>query len=501
MTFTVVTRGLGKDYGETRALDAVDTEFHGGDVHALMGENGSGKSTLVKLLSGAIRPTRGEILFDSEAVHFDTPHVAQARGVGTIFQDPALVPDLTVAQNIVLGKERRIAPGLLGGNPEREAKRWLDLLQADVAVDTPVRQLSLARKQLVAIAKALSNQSRLIIFDEPTAALGDSETEHLLAQIGQLRDRGLAIIYISHRIAEVQRIADRITVLKDGRVTSAAQESLEYDDIVRLMVGREPGELFPEVDPPQERVVLRARDLTSRDGFVKVEAIDLHAGEVLGIAGLEGSGRDVLARLLGGVERPESGVLELDGTPLAKPRPAAAVRRGLSYVPPDRRRQSVVDSFSIANSITQSALWRFVRAGLIHTRQERRTAGDLAQLMGVKTPDIRANILTLSGGNQQKVVLARGVAARSKVLVCDEPTAGVDVGARADIYGQFAQFARDGLGIVISSSDMLELIGMCHRILVVCEGRVASVVTGSEATEEILMAAQLPKARPPLQHD
>ncbi len=492
MSFTVSTHGLGKDYGETRALDEVDVEFRAGEVHALIGENGSGKSTLVKLLSGAIRITRGEILIDGEVVHFASPHDAQGQGVGTIFQDPALVPDLTVAQNIGLGKERRIAPGFLASTTRREAQQWLDLIQADVGLDTPVGNMSIAGKQLVAIAKALSNRSRLLIFDEPTAALGDNETEHLLAQIKQLRAHGQAIVYISHRIAEVQRIADRITILKDGRVTCAARKGLNHDEIIRLMIGREPDDLFPALDPPQDRVVLRARELRSRDGLVQVDHIDLHAGEVVGIAGLDGSGRDILARLLGGVERPETGRLELDGAQLSRPGPASAVRRGLSYVPPDRRRQAIVDSFSIARSITQSALWRFVRAGFVRTSHENRSARELAQRMGVKTQDVTANILTLSGGNQQKVVLARGVAARSKVMVCDEPTAGVDVGARGDIYRQFAELARQGLAIVLSSSDMLELIGMCHRIVVICEGRITAVVPGHEATEERLLAAQLP---------
>ncbi|MCW2902813.1 MAG: D-ribose transporter ATP-binding protein [Streptosporangiaceae bacterium] len=492
MTITVTTRDLGKSYGDTRALDAVDLELFAGEVHALMGENGSGKSTMVKLLSGVIRPSRGEILVDGQVVHFASPHEARERGIGTIFQDPALVPDLTVVQNLALGKERRAAPGILGRTSRREAQEWLDLIQADVDPEARVRTLSIAGKQLVAIAKALSDRSRLLIFDEPTAALGDTESEHLLTQIDQLRKQGLGVVYISHRIAEVQRISDRVTVLKDGRVTCAGAEGLGRDEIIRLMIGRDPDDLFPTLDTPRDRVVLRASGLRSRDGSLDVEAFDLHAGEVVGIAGLDGSGRDTLARLLGGVERPASGTLELDGEVLKRPDPARSVRRGLSYVPPDRRRQAVVDSFSIARSITQSALWRFVRGGLVRTREENRTARDLATRMGVKTKDVSANVLTLSGGNQQKVVLARAVAAQSKVLVCDEPTAGVDVGARSDIYDQFAELARKGLGIVLSSSDMLELIGMCHRIVVICEGQITEVVPGHEATEERLLAAQLP---------
>lgn len=492
MSIAVVARGLGKSYGDTRALDALDLELRGGEVHAVMGENGSGKSTMVKLLSGVIRPSRGSLTIDGQDVQLATPQDAIEHGIGTIFQDSSLVPDLTVGQNILLGKEKRVVRGLLARTARREAQHWLDQIQADVDIDSSARSLTIAGQQLVAIARALSNRSRLLIFDEPTAALGDAETEHLLAQIDQLRGQGLGVVYISHRIAEVQRISDKVTILKDGKVTSAARQGLDRDDIIRLMIGREPDELFPSVPPAQERVVLRARGLRSRDGLLHVDELDVRAGEVVGIAGLEGSGRDVLARLLGGVERPVAGTVELDGELLRRTTPAASVRRGLAYVPPDRRHQAIVDGFSIARSITQTAVWRFVRGGLIRTREERRAAVDLAGVMGVKTADVSNGILTLSGGNQQKVVLARALAARASVLVCDEPTAGVDVGARGDIYARFADLAHDGLGVVLSSSDMLELIGMCHRIVVVCEGRVVDVVLGAEATEERLLAAQLP---------
>lgn len=493
-TITVEVEHLSKTYGETRALRDVSLRFSGGEVHALMGENGSGKSTLVKLISGIVDPTDGRILVDGSPVSFSGPRDAMAAGIGTIHQDTALVPHLTVAQNIVLGKEPRSFPGVLGRGGRAIAQKWLDAIQAEISPDQPAGTLSIAGKQLVAIAKALSNQSRLLIFDEPTAALGDAETEHLLAQIDALRSRGIGIVYISHRISEVRRMADRLSVLKDGQLTHSGPDTVEEDEIVRLMIGREPDALFPELPAPRESIVLEGRGLRSASGLVDVPEFAVRHGEVVGIAGLDGSGRDVLARLLGGVERPAEGSLRVDGEELPKPSPVRAIRSGISFVPPDRRRQAIVDEFSIARTITQSSIWKFARGGVLGVRREYARAAAVGREMGVKTPDFRNGILTLSGGNQQKAVLSRAIVAESKVLVCDEPTAGVDVGARADIYGRFAQLATAGLGIVLSSSDMVELIGMCHRIVVIREGRVSEIVPASEATEERLIAAQLPQS-------
>lgn len=486
--------GLTKTYGETRALTDVSLSFRGGEVHALMGENGSGKSTLVKLVSGIVPPTAGRILLDGEEVSFSGPADAIGRGIGTIHQDSMLVPDLTVAQNIVLGHERRSMPGFLAKGTRAVAQRWLDAIQADISPDTPAGSLSIAGKQLVAIAKALSNESRLLFFDEPTAALGDAETEHLLAQIDAMRAQGIGIVYISHRIAEVRRIADRISVLKDGRLTHTGTESLDEDAIIRLMIGREPDALFPDLAAPSDQPLIEARGIKSSDGIVDVERFVAKKGEVVGIAGLDGSGRDTLARILGGVERPADGTIELGGEELRRTSPSRAVQAGITFVPPDRRRQAIIDEFSIARTMTQSAIWKFVSIGMIRLRDELRRALQAGTQLGVKSPDFTNGILTLSGGNQQKAVLARALVAESKLLVCDEPTAGVDVGARADIYGQFAALAEEGLGIVLSSSDMVELMGMCHRIVVIREGRVSADIPASEATEERLLAAQLPIA-------
>lgn len=490
----VEVRGISKAYGETKALTDVSVGFAAGEVHALMGENGSGKSTLVKLISGIVSPTSGEVAMAGERVVFSTPREAISRGIGTIHQDSAIIPELTVAQNILLGHERKAMPGVLAPGARASAKGWLDAIQADIDPDAVAGRLSVAGKQLVAIAKALSNESRVLIFDEPTAALGDAETDHLLSQIGALRSRGIAIVYISHRIAEVKRLADRISVLKDGRLTHTGENTLDEADIIRLMIGREPDALFPTLQPPQPQVVLEASGMTSADGLIDVPAFEVRRGEVVGIAGLEGSGRGTLARLLGGVERAKSGTLAVNGRMINRPTPSTSVAAGISFVPPDRRRQAVIDQFSVARTMTQSSIRRFATVGVLRLRAEFSRARDTAQQMGVKSPDIRQSILTLSGGNQQKAILARALVAESDVLVCDEPTAGVDVGARADIYGRFAELASDGLGIVLSSSDMVELIGMCHRIVVIREGRISEVMPASEATEERLMAAQLPRA-------
>lgn len=491
---TVTTEGLAKTYGETRALRPIDIEFRAGEVHALMGENGSGKSTLVRLISGVVTPSAGRVLINGQPVALTSPREAISQGIGTIHQDSAIVPTLTVAQNITLGHEARALPGVLRRGVNATARRWLDAIQADIRPETPAGELTIAGQQLVAIAKALSNESRLLILDEPTASLGDAETEHLLAQIDALRARGIGIIYISHRISEVKRIADRISVLKDGQLTHSGPNTLQEDDIIRLMIGREPDALFPVVDEPRPTIVLRASDLRSADGQLEISHFELKHGEVVGIAGLDGSGRNTLARLLGGVERAQTGSLHLDGKEIVRPNPARSVRAGIAFVPPDRRRQAIIDEFSVAKTITQSAVWRFAVLGVLRLRAEYARAVTVRSEMGIKTADLRQRILTLSGGNQQKAILSRALVARSKVLVCDEPTAGVDVGSRADIYARFAELASGGLGIVLSSSDMVELIGMCHRIVVVRQGRISRIIPASEATEEILIAAQLPLA-------
>jgi ABC-type sugar transport system ATPase subunit len=469
-------------------------EFHAGAVHALLGENGSGKSTTVRILTGALSPDEGTVVIGGEPVKFATPRAAIAAGIAAAYQESALVPHLTVAQNVVLGHERARLGVLTAGN-RALALQWLDEVGLDVRPDRRVATLSVAEQQLVAIAKALSLHARLLILDEPTAALNGVEVEHLMGLVAALRARGLGIVYITHRLAEVAQIADTVTVLKDGRlVTTRPATGLGEDEIVPLMVGRRVEQLYPERRAPEDEVALAGEGLATADGWVSVERFAVRAGEIVGIAGLEGSGRGTLARLLAGVEPGARGRLELQGRHLPRPTPGRALRRGLGYVPPDRRRQGVVPTFSVGRSITLASLWSLSRASIIRPRAERAAARRFIDRFAIKTAGVSAPIRTLSGGNQQKVVLSRVLCAGTRVLVCDEPTAGVDIGARGEIYAAIADLASEGYGVVVSSSDMLELLGLCHRIVVMRQGRLAAEFPAERASEEALMRAQLPEA-------
>lgn len=491
---SVGVSGITKRFGAVTAVNDVTLGFEPGRVHAVLGENGSGKSTLVKLLSGVYQPTAGTVTLDDQPVVLSDPHAASSQGIVTIFQQSQTVPDLTVAENIVLGRERSRF-GVLSRRQSDEARAILESLEGNLALDQPVRTLSVAGQQLVSIARALSVQAKLLILDEPTAALGHLESEQLFTRIAAMRERGLAILYISHRMAEIARLADTVSVLKDGRLMATEPAAaLTEDDMVRLMVGRELNQLFPDHPVLQDRVVLRASGLESTDGMARLDDLEVRAGEIVGLAGLEGSGRATLTRILGGVERPGAGTLTVEGRKVDGRSVRRSVAAGLSYVAPDRLHEGIVPAFSVRESASQSALPLLSRGPVLALRRERAAVARQTKRMRVKAASDDANIMTLSGGNQQKVMIARALVAEAKVLVMDEPTAGVDVGARGDIYAHLSSLLADGAAVVMSSADMVELIGMCHRILVVRDGGVVEEVPGTEATEERLMRAQLPRA-------
>ena len=486
-------RGVTRRFDAVVALDRVSIDFHAGTVHALLGENGSGKSTTVRILTGALAPDEGSVAIDGREVQFSSPRAAIAAGIAAAYQESALVPHLSVGENVLLGHERKRL-GVLARGGRGAAAEWLDMVGLDVRPATQVAGLSIAEQQLVAIAKALSLKARVLILDEPTAALNAVEVAHLMDLVGALRQRGLAIVYITHRLAEVARIADTVTVLKDGRVvTTRPAAGLGEDEIVPLMVGRQVEQLYPDRPAAGDDVVLSAEGLRTADGFVAVDAFTVREGEIVGIAGLEGSGRGALARMLAGVEPGAHGRLHLSGRLLARPTPARAIRNGLGYVPPDRRRQGIVPTFSVGRSITLASLWSIARLAVIRPRVERTQAQRFIDRFAIKTAGPSAPIRTLSGGNQQKVVISRVLCAGTRVLVCDEPTAGVDIGARGEIYHALCDLAAEGFGVVVSSSDMLELLGLCHRITVMREGRLALELAADEASEESLMRAQLPE--------
>src|SRR5680860_667215 len=350
-------RGVTRRFDAVVALDDVSIAFYAGTVHALLGENGSGKSTGVRILTGALAPDEGSVLIDGQEVQFPTPRHAIAAGIAAAYQESALVPHLSVSENVVLGHERKHL-GVLGRGNRAEAVSWLEMVGLAVSPDVHVGSLSVAEQQLVAIAKALSLQARVLILDEPTAALNALEVSHLIGLVGTLRARGLSIVYITHRLAEVARIADTVTVLKDGRVvTTRPAAGLGEDEIVPLMVGRQVEQLYPNRPPPGQDVVLSAEDLSTADNRVAVDAFVVRSGEIVGIAGLEGSGRGTLARMLAGVEPAARGRLFLSERLLSRPSPGRAIRRGLGFVPPARRRQGTVPLFSVGRSITLASLW------------------------------------------------------------------------------------------------------------------------------------------------
>jgi ribose transport system ATP-binding protein len=484
---------VSKWFGSIVALDRVTVELTGGAVHAIVGENGAGKSTMVNILSGVLSPDSGNVTLAGAPVKFKAPSDAMRAGIATIYQERALVRQLTVGENIVLGHERSRL-GLIEKRREQSiARSFLDQVHLDVDPRRRLASLHLAEQQLVAIAKALSLNAQLLILDEPTAALTSEEAENLFSLIGKLRERGIAVLYITHRLREVERIADTVTVLKDGRLvrTMGAVGATEAV-IVPLMVGREVDQLFPDLPTPSEDIVLEAKNL-ELPGELRGVSLAVRAGEIAGVAGLEGSGKSALARVLVGGETPSRGSIHVKGRPLKGRGILEALAHGVGYIPPDRRAQAIIRTFSVRASTTLAGLRRFSRFGFVLNRKERRAANEIRERLDIKTRSIESPILTLSGGNQQKVVLGRVLVAGSDVLVCDEPTAGVDVGARAEIYEILAELATQGAAIVVVSSDVLELMGLCHRILVMREGRIVDEFRKGSASEEDLVRAQLPR--------
>jgi ABC-type sugar transport system ATPase subunit len=485
--------GVTKCFGPIVAVDDVTLELGAGTIHALVGENGAGKSTIVNILSGVLQPDTGSVVLDGSPTRFHSPAHALRSGIATIYQERALVSKLSVAENIVLGHEQTRF-GLVRRSRLRDVTGAL-LSQVQLAVDPSrsVASLPPAEQQLVAIAKALSHDARVLILDEPTAALTSDEAEKLFGLLAQLRDRGIVVLYITHRMGEVERLADRVTVLKDGRLVSTIDEKgVTEARIIPLMVGRDINRMFPDLRPPSDAVAFEAADLALPRELRGV-SLTVRAGEILGVAGLEGSGKSALARVLAGSERPEAGWVKVRGRQFRHSGVAAALQTGIGYVPPDRRAQATIRTFSIRSSLTLAGLRRVSRLGFVRSNPERVLARETTERLGIKAPSLRAPIWTLSGGNQQKVVLGRVLAAQVDVLVCDEPTAGVDVGARAELYALLSEIASHGAAIVLVSSDALELMGLCHRILVLCEGRLVAEFDHGAVTEEELVRAQLPR--------
>lgn len=486
--------GISKSFPGVRALDDVHLDLRAGEVLALVGENGAGKSTLMKILAGAHGKDAGRILLSGREVEIANPRHAQQLGIAIIYQEFNLTRNQTVAANIFIAREPRVRG--LGGwlgfvdrrRMEREAGRLLERIRAKIPPASKVRDLSVAQQQMVEIAKAIAVQAKILIMDEPTAALGESETEVLFETVRSLKAQGIAVIFITHRLEEMFRIADRVVVLRDGlRVGELPIKEATPERVVQMMVGRNLQEIFHKEAVKIGEPVLEVRGLTRR-GAVKDVSFILHRGEILGFAGLVGAGRTETARLLFGADARDSGEILLEGKPLSVSSPAEAVKAGLGLVPEDRGLQGLVLKMPVQENIVLATLPRHSSRGWMNRPAVRLTAQSFVERLSIRTPHLHQKAMLLSGGNQQKVVLAKWLASQPKVLIMDEPTRGIDVGAKAEVHSLMSSLAGSGIGIIMISSELPEIMAMSDRIVVMHEGRVASILERQDATQELIMA-------------
>lgn len=477
-------RAISKTFPGVRALNGVDLTVHAGEVHALMGENGAGKSTLMKILSGAYRPDPGAtIRLNGEPVLIDGPLAAKRLGIAVIYQELSLSPNLSVAENIYLGREPRRGPAIDRAEMERGCADILGRLGASFRPTTRVSDLSIAERQMVEIARAIHANARILVMDEPTTALSSRETDRLFALIKQLRAEGLAIVYISHRMAEVYELSDRCSVLRDGTyVGTLSREELSADRLVKMMVGRELSGFYTKDHDASAAakgaVVLSVRDMA--DGHrVKGCSFDVHAGEVLAIAGLVGSGRTELARLVFGAEASVSGRVELIGRPLKISKPADAIREGIVYLTEDRKAQGCFLDMTVGENVNLAVFGRDARKGVLNLAKAKARALAAIKALTIRVPGPGTNVGALSGGNQQKVLLSRLLETEPKVLILDEPTRGVDVGAKSEIYKIIDDLARSGAAVIVISSELPEVVGIADRVVVMREGEIMGEVGGA----------------------
>ncbi len=487
-----------KSFGAVRALKGVSFSLNPGEVHALLGENGGGKSTLIKLITGAHQPDGGSIEIQGRRVERLTPASARALGVAAIYQQPALFPDLSVAENIAFGLE---APAVLRRvrwtNHRQRARELLARIGADIDPETEIRNLSMPEQQLVEIARALGAGARILIMDEPTASLTDKEVRLLLALVKELRAQGVGIIYVSHRLEEIFQIANRVTVLRDGESVGCHPVSdINEEQLIKLMVGREVSTIFPPSESAPGEPVLSLENVGCRASGVRGVSFSVRAGEVFGLAGLVGAGRTELARILFGLTAADSGVIHLQGTAVSITSPREAVRHGIGYVPEDRRRHGVILEMSVGANTTMGIHPAIFPQAWLRFEAEQSLAWDYIHDLGIKTPSPDARAGNLSGGNQQKVALARWLASKPKLLILDEPTQGVDVGAKAEIHKLIRRLAAQGLAVLMISSDLPEVIGMSDRIGVMRGGRLAGIFEEPNPDPHAVMAAALGQTTP-----
>jgi ABC-type sugar transport system ATPase subunit len=477
--------GLTKSFPGVRALEGVDFDLAPGEVHALVGENGAGKSTLIKTLGGALVPDAGRILLEGAPLPLGDPLLARRRGIRIVYQELTLVPELTAAENIFLGRELG-RPLLRRAEMARAAQALLDELGANVPASAPARLLSVAQQQMVEIARALGGESKVLILDEPSAALSGLEVERLFAVLRTLRQRGLGVVYISHRLEEVFALADRVTVLRDGRrVTSAPVAGLDRAQLIRLMVGRDVADEFPPRSSSPGETVLEVRGLRSGCS-VKDASFDVRRGEIVGLAGLVGAGRTSVALALFGA-LPAQGQVRLEGRPVRFRSPADAIDAGLGYVTEDRKGRGLFPLLGAGENMTITHLRAFSRNGLLSSARARAAAAAAARDFDLRAASLDQRAATLSGGNQQKLLLARYLMRPRTLLILDEPTRGIDVGAKAEIYALMNRLTASGLAILMISSELPEVLAMSDRVVVMHEGRTRGALSRGEATPEAVL--------------
>jgi monosaccharide-transporting ATPase len=489
-------RRVTKRFPGVLALDGVSFELRPGEAHALVGENGAGKSTLIKVITGVYRPDEGEILFNGEGVSFGEPRESQAAGISTIYQEINLIPLLSVAQNVFLGREPRNALGMIDkARMNRDAAEILERYGIRADASAPLRSLGLGVQQMVAIARAISVDARAVIMDEPTSSLEAREVETLFSVIGQLREEGVGVIYVSHRLEELYEICDRVTVLRDGRVAHTGElAELSRLQLIAHMLGRELSEVeeegatgFGGEHETASEPILVAQSHSQHPRLREI-SFDVHPGEVVGLAGLLGAGRTETAKAIFGAEPLDSGSVRIEGTDIKTGSPGAAIKAGIAFLPEDRKLEGIIPDLSVRENIVAAALPRLARAGLVSEKAQDELVEEFMQSLGIKASSPNQPVRELSGGNQQKVLLARWLCMNPKVLILDEPTRGIDVGAKAEIQTVVDDLAAKGLGIILISSELDEITEGSDRVVALRDGAVVGLLSGEEITEGNLMA-------------
>jgi rhamnose transport system ATP-binding protein len=486
-------KSITKSFAGVQALKAVSFALLEGEVHALIGENGAGKTTLIKIMTGALKADSGTLSVCGQPVPHNDPAIARSLGIAAIYQQPALFPHLTVSENVAIALESRSAWRKVNWKQRHQrASELLARIGASIDPGRIVSTLSMPEQQLVEIAKAIGADAKILIMDEPTASLTDREVENLFSAIGLLRSRGVGIIYISHRIEEIASIADRITVLRDGQtIATKRREEVDRSQLIGMIVGRELAAVFPKRDVPLGDVVLELRNLGSRARGLHDISLSVRSGEILGIAGLVGAGRTELAETVFGLTPADSGEIRLRGAAVRIPSPAAAIQLGIGYLPEDRRRHGVILDMPVSINTTLATLKAISHGGLVDAVAERQLAERYVGQLSIKTPSVYADLQTLSGGNQQKVALARWLATDPSVLILDEPTQGVDVGSKSEIHRLMIDLAERGMAIVMISSELPEILGMSDRIAVMHAGAITGVLSRAEATQHQILSLAL----------